>query len=282
MPTCLWHKVKVLNARVDASSHEHMSLARGMMGQFEVVHALALRETRTRFGAHRLGYAWALLEPVVMIGTFIGVFALANRPGPEGMTLFGFLATGLVPYTLFSNSVTQVANAIAGNKPLLFYPKVLVLDLVIARALLELGTYFIVFIALLGGHALWSQELKIDEPLLVISGMVLAGLLGTVFGLVFCGLGQYSNLADRARGPLIRPFFWVSGIFFTASQLPEAAQNVLKYNPVVHPIEMVRAGWFESYDADFADPGYVMMFILIVGFIGLALERTVRRRIDFS
>ncbi len=258
-----------------------LSLAQGLMGQFEVVHALVLRETRTRFGAHRLGYAWALLEPLVMIGTFIGVFLIAHRKSPDGMTLFGFLATGLVPYTLFSNSVAQVANAINGNKPLLFYPKVQVLDLVIARFFLELGTYALVLIVLLGTHALWIQEFHIDEPMLVIGGMVLSGLLGSAVGLIFCALAQYSNLADRARGPLIRPLFWVSGIFFTATQVPRGGEALL-YNPVLHPIEMVRAGWFESYDANLARPGYVLLWILVLGFIGLALERTVRRRLNFS
>jgi len=34
---------------------------RGLVVQGEVIHALILRETRTRFGAYQLGYLWALL-----------------------------------------------------------------------------------------------------------------------------------------------------------------------------------------------------------------------------
>ena len=40
-------------------------LLRGLWLSAEVVHALVLRETRTRFGGHKLGYAWALLEPIL-------------------------------------------------------------------------------------------------------------------------------------------------------------------------------------------------------------------------
>ena len=35
--------------------------------QVRVIQALIIRETRTRFGEARLGYGWALLEPVLHI-----------------------------------------------------------------------------------------------------------------------------------------------------------------------------------------------------------------------
>ncbi len=258
------------------------TLARGLIGQFEVVHALALRETRTRFGAHQLGYLWALLEPMVMIGTFVIVFLVANRPAPEGMDLYGFTATGLVPYLIFSNSLNQVANAIAGNKSLLFYPRVHILDLVIARAALELATYFAILIVLMGGHALWNQHLELEDPLMVVGGLILSSLLGTAVGLIFLGLAQYSRLADRIRGPLVRPMFWISGIFFTAAQLPDGAREPLLINPLLHTIEMTRAGFYKSYSDQYATPKYVLMFILVALLVGLLLERTVRRQIDMT
>ncbi|WBA82901.1 hypothetical protein [Endozoicomonas sp. GU-1] len=35
--------------------------------QWAVIHALMVREMKTRFGDYRLGYAWALLEPLFQI-----------------------------------------------------------------------------------------------------------------------------------------------------------------------------------------------------------------------
>lgn len=259
-----------------------MSFARGLVTQFEVVHALALRETRTRFGAHQLGYLWAVLEPVLMVVTFIVVFMIVKRPAPEGMDLFSFLTTGILPYLVFANSMNQVANSIAGNKALLFYPHVQPLDLVIARSVLELITGAAVLIVLMGGHALWSKEFVMDEPLQVIGGWFLAGMLGTVFGLMFCALAEYSNAVDRARGPLMRPLFWISGVFFTADHVPEAMRPTSLINPLLHCTDLFRAGFFESYDATYVSVPYVLLWIILVGFVGLALERNVRRRIDFT
>lgn len=255
---------------------------RGLVIQSEVVFAVVLRETRTRFGANRLGYLWALLEPTIMISTFFTFYRIMGRASPPGMDLFSFIATGVVPYTLFTNSVVRVAESVNGNKALLYYPQVHPLDLAIARSLLEAATFAAVFILLLGGHAIVTKQLDVDEPLLVIAGMGFAGLLGSSLGLVFCGLQQFSNVAERARGPLLRPLFWMSGIFFTAQSLPPKVRAVMMTNPLLHCTETVRDGWFVSYSDDHTNLVYVTCWIFALMVIGLVLERAVRRRIELT
>jgi capsular polysaccharide transport system permease protein len=256
--------------------------SRGLSSLSEVVIALILRETRTRFGRNRLGYMWALIEPIVVTFTFYGVMIVAGRPAPLGMGLFSFIATGVLPYTLFTNTVSRVADAINSNKALLYYPQVRPLELVMARAALEAATFIAVFVLIMAADALIAQRLDLEEPLLVIAGLVAASALGAGLGLVFCALGQMSTLADRVRGPLLRPLFWVSGIFFTADSVSERARDALLWNPLFHVTELVRAGWFSSYDVTHVDPGYVLWWIGGIVLVGLLLERWVRHRIDLT
>jgi len=255
---------------------------RGFTQQAEVVFAVAMRETRTRFGASQLGYLWAMIEPTLVILTFYIVFQIAHRAVPPGMDLFSFIATGVVPYTLFSSSVVRVSEAINANKALLYYPQVQPLDLVLARAVLEAATFVAVFLVLMGGHALFTQHLELESPLVVIAGFAMASMLGTGLGLILCSLGEYSTAVDRARGPLLRPLFWISGIFFTAETLSPQARHALLYNPILHATELVRSGWFHSYDAHHVDMGYVVAWIGGLLLLGLLLERRVRRRIEMT
>ncbi|MBA2544166.1 MAG: ABC transporter permease [Deltaproteobacteria bacterium] len=245
--------------------------------------ALVLRETRTRFGRNRLGYLWALIEPIVITFTFYGVLVLAGRGHPPaGMSLFAFIATGVLPYTLFSNTIMRVADAINSNKALLYYPQVRPIELVISRAALEAATFIAVFVLMMSAEALISQRLELEDPLLVIGGLLAASALGTGLGLVFCALGQVSTLADRVRGPLMRPLFWISGIFFTVGSLPDNAREAVLWNPMMHVTELVRAGWFPGHDANYFDLGYVLWWIGGLTLVGLILERWVRRRIDLT
>jgi tetratricopeptide (TPR) repeat protein len=65
-----------------------------------VLHALIVRETRTRFGESRLGYGWALIEPVTHILLLSAVFSLLMHGSPPlGTHFFLFYFTGLVPYS---------------------------------------------------------------------------------------------------------------------------------------------------------------------------------------
>jgi len=256
-------------------------LGRGLAQQMEVVHAIVLREIRTRFGVQKLGYLWALLEPSIVILTFYWVFRITGRRHPEGMDLFSFIATGVVPYTLFSSSVSRVGEAINGNKSLLYYPQVRPIDLVMARSALEAATFAAVFLLLLGGRALYAQELQVDSPLHVIGGMAMASLLGTGFGMIFCALGQIAPSVERARGPLMRPLFWISGIFFTVEMLPEGVRGAMLGNPVLHATEMVRDGWFREYTGHHSAT-YGFAWILALLLVGLVLERAVRRKIEMT
>lgn len=255
---------------------------RGAAVQLRVVHALALRETRTRFGGYKAGYVWALLEPLFWIGTFAGLFSLAGRLAPGDSDIVPFLATGIIPYELATKTADRASNSISGNKSLLFYPQVQPLDLVIARVGLEIATYLVVFVAILGAHALYVQHLEIDDLLTTMFGLLLAGSFGGALGLVFCAVGVIFPTIDRIRGPLMRPLFWVSGLFFTVDAMPTRIRELMLWNPILHCVEMVRSGWFTSIQSQHVSPTYVLVWILALAFIGLTLERSTRHKVELS
>lgn len=260
-----------------------MSLSRGLLTQIEVVEALVLRETRTRFGAHQLGYFWAIFEPALWVATFYALYAFLGREAPPGMDLISFLLTGLIPFSVFNKITQQVSESINGNKALLFYPQVRPVDIAISRAVLEVMTYTSVFAIFIVSHALFTHEWPaVEDALLVILGFALATGLGLALGLVFCSLGVLTKLADRVRGPLLRPLFWCSGIFFTANDLPTNVRDVMLYNPLLHIVELVRDGWFTAYHTRHADIGYIAMWLLCLMTLGLLLERAVRRKIEVT
>jgi len=74
-------------------------LVQRLASQARVIHALIIREMRTRFGDSRLGYGWALIEPILHILLLSAVFSLLMRGRPPlGTHFFVFYYTGLVRY----------------------------------------------------------------------------------------------------------------------------------------------------------------------------------------
>lgn len=80
----------------------------------------------------------------------------------------------------------------------------------------------------------------------------------------------------------MRPFFWVSGLFFTVHSLPEKYREMVLYNPVIHITELVRAGWYPNYQNQYFDVPYVLVWILGLLFVGLVLETITRRKIEVT
>ena len=260
-----------------------MSLPRGAFIQLQVVHALVLRETRTKFGKHQLGYLWAVFEPMFWVFTFWGMYVVVGRPVSPGLDNVTFLTTGILTYQLFASNVSRIGEAVNGNKPLLFYPQVQPIDLVWARAALETATLGAVFVIIMGGTAFYRCEVpRVDSVLMVLGGLFLAAFLGTSLGLFLCMLGEILPVVERLRGPIMRPLFWVSGLFFTLDEVPASTHSALLRNPVLHTLEMVRDGWFPEYDSGKADPMYVLYYALSFMVLGLLLERVVRKRIELS
>ena len=84
-----------------------------LRSQRRVVRALIIRETRTRFADTRLGYGWALIEPMLHIALLSATFAVLmhGRP-PIGPDFFIFYYTGLIRY-----SGADGTRATGGHRP---------------------------------------------------------------------------------------------------------------------------------------------------------------------
>lgn len=259
-----------------------MSVARGLFVQVQVAHALILRETRTRFGANQLGFLWALLEPVLFIGTFYVLFSFSERSAPSGMTMGAFMVTGLIPYSIFRETSNRVAVATSSNRGLLFYPQVKPLDLVVARVVLEVMTWTLVFAILVSAEALILGHLQIDSLLLVFCGFALCSLLGGALGMLLGILSLYMASMERLSGALLRPMFWLSGIFYTANGVPMNVLGVIKYNPVLHCVELVRDGWFPAYHSRHVEPLFPLTVGLLLLLLALILERTSRAKVQLT
>ncbi len=118
--------------------------------QGRVISALTLRETRSRYGNSKLGFFWALFEPFAHIIVFIGIFSALGRAVPLGESTGIFILTGIVPWLLYSKTVADVMGGLKANKPLLGYPQVMPMDIIISRVILEAATLLIVMAFFLG------------------------------------------------------------------------------------------------------------------------------------
>lgn len=255
--------------------------SKAMRVQLAVIWALMLRETRTRYGKSKVGYIWAIVEPLFQIGIFWLLFHLRGS-GVAGMSIPIFLLTGFLPWGLFSNIVQRSVSAVDGNRALLTYPQVTPLDIIIARTTLESATSIVVALVLLVSFALAGYSFEVHDPGLVLQSLGSLVTLGLGLGLCLSSMAVFLPSTGKVVGFIMRPLFFTSGLFFAANFLPFWVQKLLLLNPMLHVIEYIRAGFFSNYTPQLATLTYPFGLGVIFMAFGLLVERYSRNKIILS
>lgn len=257
---------------------EESSLREGLALQARVVRALILREVRTLYGRHRLGYLWAFFEPLLHMGFWFLLWGLVRHGhAVHDMAPLVFLSCGLIPFFCFKNVAAFVQGAIGSNAALLQFPVVKQIDTVIARFLLKSATMLVVGLGIFGvliftGVANWP-----DDPLEVICAALAMLWLGLGYGTFNCMLCVLFPTYTKFTGVLSRFFYFTSGLFFVPESLPGPVLEYLQWNPALHGVELFRSGWSSLYESRFATFDYLLFFGSILLIIGLVLEPRIQK-----
>lgn len=229
-----------------------------------IIAALILREASARFGKSVGGYLWAFAEPAAGILLLSVAFSYLLRSPPVGDSFFLFYTSGVVPLLFFNAISSSLAQSVAANKGLLTYPVVSVLDVIIARSLLELLTYSAVF-GIITMIVIQIDQIYLQPDLLyIILALLLTGLFGMAVGMANCVLFLYFPVWRNIWRILTRPLLIVSGVMFTYDSMSRSLQDWLWYNPLLQIIGVMRDGIYISYNAAYVSLVYLFLIDLVI------------------
>jgi capsular polysaccharide transport system permease protein len=254
-------------------------VADALRTQIRVIHALILRETKTRYGQHKLGFLWAILEPIIMVALFVGIFSTMRNDNPGGMPLVPFMLAGIVPFAFFKDPMSQLQTAITHNKTLFAFPQVTTFDVILARGILEVliicGVFgFMLFVAHLAGF-----EINVQRPLTVLGACGLLAMLGIGAGFLFASISPIvPSLRQLTSAFMGRPLFLSSGLFFTAESIPAEIRQWLLYNPIMHMLELLRGGFFYEFETAHGSWSYATTWAVCTLALGLLTHQAFRKR----
>lgn len=242
-----------------------------------VLHALMLRDMRTRFGGSHLGYAVVVLWPVVHVFILVSVYVFRKVPAPIGDSRALFFASGCVTVLIFQYISREVMKAVMMNRPLTYYPQVKLIDVVFARIIVEIVTGFLGLLTVMAILAAFGVNPFPADPITAISGYCAAILLGIGIGTINIGIISFFPAWLMGYQLFSIVMYIASGAMFLPSYLPKELYEIMKYNPAVQIVEWVRLGYYPSLGVK-VDYMYVILFSLTSLTLGLLLERYVVRQ----
>ncbi|SEP40370.1 capsular polysaccharide transport system permease protein [Methylobacterium sp. UNC300MFChir4.1] len=244
-----------------------------------VLHALMLRDMRTRFGASLWGYGVVVLWPCVHVFMLIAIYTFQKLAAPLGDNRALFFATGAVPVLVFQYISREVMKAVIMNRPLTYYPQVKLFDVILARILVEIVTGFLAMIVVCSTLIIIGSDPIPSQPFTAMCGYVAAIILGIGIGTINVAIiGFFPGwLIGYALFSII--LYVSSGVMFLPSYMPDKIYYWMKFNPALQLAEWVRSAYY-PYAGIQVDYLYVIMFGLTSAAIGLFIVKHVVSKIN--
>ncbi len=237
---------------------------------FSIVYAFILREFQRKYDKGYLRYFSIVLGPAVQIGILVTIFTLMGRNSNAGLGIPLFVITGILPYTFFT-SAGNCLTVVSGNRSLLSYRQVKIIDIIMSNVLMELLVVFVVFC---GGLIIcWylGVNVVIYNPLSLILSFILLFIITFGLSMILAVIGFYFAEFNYAIQVVFRALFYISGVFFSIENIPVQYQKYVLWNPLLQIIEFIRFS-FVSFDLPH-ELSYLYLFkcTIVIFLIGISL-----------
>ncbi|MFT3988271.1 ABC transporter permease [Aestuariivirga sp.] len=246
------------------------SLVLGFRRQRNVVFALIFKDFVTSASKrYAISLLWVMIEPAVQTLAMCLFWYMLRRPEVSGVSTIIFVALSMVPYAMVQRAMGSVPRALTANVSFYSYQQVKPFDAVIARFILEwalvtLGAALTLFFL----YWFVGLEIRTDKIAQLIGMLILTTAFSfalAFFLSVYYALYKFMQTVIRL---MTRALMFLSAVFYPAGHLPSEITAILAYNPIAHLTELTRYYALGLRPFEQASVWYVMMFTLVLAFLG--------------
>jgi ABC-type polysaccharide/polyol phosphate export permease len=205
----------------------------------ELVRSLAERDLRARYKQAILGFAWAVITPLVLMVVFTVVFTRVAKVDTGGVPYPLFSYVGLLPWAFFMTSVSQGANSLISNVNLLnkvYCPREVFPIATVIVAGVDMLVSTGVLLVLFAVNTFMPQPTSVFVPLLL--AIQVAFTLGVT--LVLSAIVVYLRDVRHALPILLQMGLFATPVAYGLSVVPQSWQ--VPY-VVVNPLGAVIDGY---------------------------------------
>lgn len=205
----------------------------------ELIYFLTWRDIKVRYKQTIVGVAWAIIQPVLMMTVFTLIFGRLAKIPSDGVPYPLFVYTALLPWQLFSRTISESTNSIVANQRVItrvYFPRIIIplstalsafFDFLIAGSVLFV---FMLFYGIFPGLEVFLLPLPLFLLLLTALGA----------GLWFSALNAEFRDIKYIVPFVIQLWFFLTPVVYPSSFLPQMWRIIYHLNPMVGIIEAFR------------------------------------------
>jgi ABC-type polysaccharide/polyol phosphate export systems, permease component len=226
----------VIDAR-DAALGLHL---RELWNYRELLLFLTWRDIQLRYKQTALGATWVIIQPLFTMLLFTLFFGkLAHMPS-DNVPYPLFAYAGLVPWTFFSNALTNSGQSLVGNSSLIskvYFPRIYIPAGAVGAGLLDFAIASVLLLPML----IYYDVTITWRIFLLPAFALLATILALGVGMWLAALNVRYRDVRYAIPFLVQLWLFASPVIYPASIVPPKWKWLLAVNPVTGVIEGFRA-----------------------------------------
>jgi lipopolysaccharide transport system permease protein len=206
----------------------------------DLFYFLIWRNIKVRYAQSVLGVGWAIIQPVFSMIVFTIVFGKLAKIGSEGVPYAIFSYAALVPWTYFSNALTQSGASLVGASGMIskvYFPRLIIPMSPVLDTLVDFGISLILLVGLMVWFKIAPTIWVLTGPLLILLMMLTAAGLGMWLSALAV---QYRDV-NYGMKFAIQLLMYASPVVYPASLVPGQYRLLFGINPMAGVIEGFRA-----------------------------------------
>ena len=206
----------------------------------DLFYFLVWRDIKVLYAQTVLGFAWAILNPLVQIVVFSIIFGRVAKIPTDGIPYVLFSTVAIIPWNYMAESMRASSQSLVSGQNLLgkvYFPRVIFPLTPVLAKLVDFSISMMLVVAVMFYYRVTPTWNFVYLPLLVLLMMAIPAGIGLWF----------SSLAIRYRDVkfampfVIRMLIYSAPILYPLSAIPEQYRSVYALNPIVGVIEGYRA-----------------------------------------
>jgi len=213
----------------------------------ELILFLSWRDVLVRYKQTVLGFAWAVIQPIIQMIVFTLIFSKAAGLSSEGVPYPIFNYTALLPWGLFSKAMNDAGRSLVNNRNMItkiYFPRLTIPVASVLAGLVDFGIAFLVYIGIILYYNLAPNSTYTYTPTPALLALPLFIILALVATLGVSLWFSAANVIYRDVGHIL-PFitqiwFFMTPIVYSSSEISGKWQIIYALNPLTGVVEGFR------------------------------------------
>ena len=206
----------------------------------DLFYFLVLRDVKVLYAQTVLGFAWAILNPLIQILIFTVIFGQVAGISTDGIPYVLFSTVAIIPWTYMSEAMNTSSQSLVQEQGMLgkvYFPRVIYPLTPVFAKLVDFAISLLILVAVLIYFRVTpTWNLLLLPPLVLFMICIPAAL-----GMWLSALAIRFRDVKFAMAFFIRMLIYSAPILYSASSIPEAYRFLYSLNPIVAVIEGFRA-----------------------------------------